>query len=713
MEDSGEEYEYGSDEDNSGGCNDSASEQDDGSDFGFDDGAEIITAKRVPYVVLPKVELIRRQNDAIKEVTSISGISDEAASRVLRKYKWDVSRVHEEWFSDMNAVQEAVGLAKEDADEPSSSGEDRCMICFDTFTKKAMRAASCGHYFCTTCWQGYLTAAIASGPSSLDLRCPLPDCTACVPVKFVTEVASPADQAKYKEFALRSFVEDNRKISWCVGKGCENAVECRIDRAADDPLDVICTCSAAFCFNCKEEAHRPVSCDTVRKWITKNSAESENLNWILANTKPCPKCHRPIEKNQGCMHMTCSQYETAKKKGDLDEEAARYETAKKKGDLDDEAARRDNAKQSLERYMHYFERWDAHHKARDKAIVDAGKVCGATLEKLSETSLTPTSQLKFISDAWNQIIDCRRILSWTYTFGYYPIHHPIHPMLTLLILHNMQIIDCRRILSWTYTFGYYPNHHPIHPMLTLLILHNMQIIDCRRILSWTYTFGFYGFQEEGERKEEAGRQRTFFEFLQGDAERSLERLHESAESDLQKIVDRSPKAPNFQEFRKNLIGLTDVTHGFFDKLVKQLEKGFDDMAKDYAADRMGNLEKRLEKGFDDMVKDYAADRMGNMETLISQMEVDGAGPTQMETLISQMEVDGAGPSGSAPSVELVGDVDMRRAGCGKRARGAGTRAGTSAIDESGVWACDKCTFNNTDLGATECSVCQQPRGPAA
>jgi hypothetical protein len=45
----------------------------------------------------------------------------------------------------------------------------------------------------------------------------------------------------------------------------------------------------------------------VRKWITKNSAESENLNWILANTKPCPKCHRPIEKNQGCMHMTCSQ----------------------------------------------------------------------------------------------------------------------------------------------------------------------------------------------------------------------------------------------------------------------------------------------------------------------------------------------------------------------------------------------------------------------
>jgi hypothetical protein len=41
-----------------------------------------------------------------------------------------------------------------------------------------------------------------------------------------------------------------------------------------------------------------VTCETIKKWLTKNSAESENMNWILANTKPCPKCSRPIEKNQ-------------------------------------------------------------------------------------------------------------------------------------------------------------------------------------------------------------------------------------------------------------------------------------------------------------------------------------------------------------------------------------------------------------------------------
>ena len=35
--------------------------------------------------------------------------------------------------------------------------------------------------------------------------------------------------------------------------------------------------------------------------------QSETANWILANTKKCPKCYTRIEKNQGCNHMTCQQ----------------------------------------------------------------------------------------------------------------------------------------------------------------------------------------------------------------------------------------------------------------------------------------------------------------------------------------------------------------------------------------------------------------------
>ena len=67
-----------------------------------------------------------------------------------------------------------------------------------------------------------------------------------------------------------------------------------------------CSCGFSFCYTCGSEYHSPVSCSIVRQWQLKCANEADNLNWILENAKPCPSCSRPIEKNHGCMHMTCS-----------------------------------------------------------------------------------------------------------------------------------------------------------------------------------------------------------------------------------------------------------------------------------------------------------------------------------------------------------------------------------------------------------------------
>ena len=48
-----------------------------------------------------------------------------------------------------------------------------------------------------------------------------------------------------------------RQMAWCPSPGCEHAVEARAEVGAD-PMDVTCRCGATFCFQCKEEAHRPV-----------------------------------------------------------------------------------------------------------------------------------------------------------------------------------------------------------------------------------------------------------------------------------------------------------------------------------------------------------------------------------------------------------------------------------------------------------------------
>lgn len=96
-----------------------------------------------------------------------------------------------------------------------------------------------------------------------------------------------------------------------------------------------------------------------------------------------------------------------------DERGNRYEAAKEKGDYDEEAQKREHAKHALERYMHYYQRWAENDKARLAAAANMARTQAETLETLSNLYATPTSQLKFVTDAWGQVralppTKCRR-----------------------------------------------------------------------------------------------------------------------------------------------------------------------------------------------------------------------------------------------------------------------------------------------------------------
>jgi len=73
--------------------------------------------------------------------------------------------------------------------------------------------------------------------------------------------------------------------------------------------------------------HWPISCETLEKWkdavreevgtaVDEKNGETasgeESFNdvaqrlWLKANTRPCPQCNAPIEKMEGCNHMTCT-----------------------------------------------------------------------------------------------------------------------------------------------------------------------------------------------------------------------------------------------------------------------------------------------------------------------------------------------------------------------------------------------------------------------
>nr|GMC55917.1 probable E3 ubiquitin-protein ligase ARI8 [Ipomoea batatas] len=407
------------------------------------------------YTILNEADIRQRQEETMMKIATVLSISKDAAGILLRHFNWSVSKVNDEWFADEEKVRRTVGLLENPTPLPNEKEVANlsitCGICFETYPRDEISSAACGHPFCVTCWQGYISTSINDGPGCLMLRCPDPSCSAAVGQDMVQELASRDDKEKYNRYLLRSFVEDNRKTKWCPAPGCDYAVDFIVGSGS---YDVTCCCSYSFCWNCCEEAHRPVDCGTVAKWILKNSAESENMNWL---------CLGPWsdhgEKTGG--FYACN----------------RYESAKQDGAFDDAEKRREMAKNSLERYTHYYERWATNQSSRQKALADLQQMQTVHLEKLSEIQCQPESQLKFIIDAWLQIVECRRVLKWTYAYGYY-----------------------------------LPEHDRA--------------------------------------------KRQFFEYLQGEAESGLERLHQCAEKELQRYLNADGPSKDFNEFRTKLAGLT-------------------------------------------------------------------------------------------------------------------------------------------------------------
>ncbi|KAL5558116.1 hypothetical protein UlMin_034327 [Ulmus minor] len=400
-------------------------------------GDSVTAMTRRSYTILNEADIRQRQEDDIAKVSTTLFESRSSAIILLHYFNWNLCKLFDEWFDNEEEVRKIVGLfGKPIVDQSISSDRPiTCGICFESYnggySNSYISYASCGHPYCRACWGKYISKSINNdGPGCLVLKCPAPSCGASVGQDMVTNLALDfGDKFKFSRYLLRSYVEDNyrrKKIKWCPAPDCDYVVEF-VDFISDSKgFDISCLCSHNFCWNCNEEAHRPVDCDTVEKWISKNRDESESTNWILVNTKPCPKCKRSIEKNHGCNHMTCTppcKFEFcwiclgawSNKRG--------HSCNSFSEEGNDEEKRKEMAKASLFKYTHYYERWAANLRSKQKAMEDLRLLQSENLDRLSVVYGQQKPLFRFITEAWQQIIQSRRVLQWTYAYGYYLPEH--------------------------------------------------------------------------------------------------------------------------------------------------------------------------------------------------------------------------------------------------------------------------------------------------
>jgi len=309
-----------------------------------------------------------------------------------------------------------------------------CPVCWNDVEMSKTFALGCGHRYCEDCWVHYLEQQITS-PGNLvsvksicmmsDCQYPVPDCVFSL---FIHKVPL---LKKYVDQSVRQFVSCEPHCKWCPYPGCESLIWSDLVFNIDP---VKCSsCGNMFCFNCSDPDigdHRPCPCDIAKKWIAKASDEQENIVWMAANTKQCPRCHAAIEKNGGCMHMTCRKesggcgYEFCWLcRGPWSEHGSatggyyscnKYEKSAAK--KEDEKA--EKTRGELETYLFYYHRYDSHRMACKTAMTQKQKILERRCELMDYFHI-PLIDTSFLEDTMDALIQFHRALEFSYAYGYF------------------------------------------------------------------------------------------------------------------------------------------------------------------------------------------------------------------------------------------------------------------------------------------------------
>jgi len=289
----------------------------------------------------------------LSPLTSL-GIPEASARLMLKQWDWDVAKATEEAIRSVYEKAKIEAAASSSSSSSSSTPSPPCPRVGSNARKQRMAALSnkttntscrynlketlrgqrclacmedlgdgeseglvgdyCEHAMCLDCWEGYLRSTLNDGKT--DIRCPGHKCNLPVPESAIIAVLgrSPGLIAKYRRWQCKAQLT---RLGFFNCTAAAPDICKRIIKPTRVNL-IRCECGHSWCGECGERIHYPVSCQTRRIYheaaIIKLKRKDFKLSdltekpkaLIKVDTKQCPKCRIPWEKNGGCNHFTCS-----------------------------------------------------------------------------------------------------------------------------------------------------------------------------------------------------------------------------------------------------------------------------------------------------------------------------------------------------------------------------------------------------------------------
>lgn len=380
------------------------------------------------YCIIKHEEIEKLRNNLILQVEEYTSLNRLQSILVALYYQWNIEKIKDCWFEDteknlelcgINQSQESLKILLKNKIEINNK---ECLVCYmeESDCPGGFFSLTCKHYFCIDCWIQYLKTNVFDQGQVLFTKCQQKDCNLLVSESIFEKFLKDEESLNNLKTGIqKNFTDYNNDVKWCPSPGCDAAVRCE----SKSNKEIDCVCGYTFCFKCTKEGHRPCQCEMIKTWDKKNSSESENIKWITANTKQCPNCKKFIEKNQGCNHMTCN-----KKAGGCGHEFCwicakdwKGHTACNRFDAEELAKKESSNKQykiEYERYIHFFNRYMNHSKSL-KLATRMRNAIEYSIYSLVNFKNIVMSELSFLREAVEIVIKSRRLLKYSYVFGFY------------------------------------------------------------------------------------------------------------------------------------------------------------------------------------------------------------------------------------------------------------------------------------------------------
>ena len=234
---------------------------------------------------------------ALQDIPGVQKIHVEFRNHALKIQSSDEAR------QTINRYVEEVSenLPKESSLLPSEAGQTQvvCGICLCDIddTTDLYRLACCGHTYDKSCVIQQLKSA------EFPLKCATEGCEELLVLKDFQNLLSEKERKKLAISALDEYVKKNHEVvKYCPTADCDMVYRV----STEGRRFTCCACLAEICTYCQVQWHNGLTCSMFKSG---KQVEGRLEEWMMqdpSNRKNCPKCKTPIEKNEGCNHMTCS-----------------------------------------------------------------------------------------------------------------------------------------------------------------------------------------------------------------------------------------------------------------------------------------------------------------------------------------------------------------------------------------------------------------------